>query len=171
MQVISHNTPYSHRKEIRWDKITNEAAGVYVCRANIIKDDQHENKTWELNVVPTVVPVIQDTNIENGKVLKLALGDPLVLRCRFSGIPHPTITWYKSGDVITSEGENARISLHENNTELNIHNVKREDQGKYECVAGNRVGRTSIETILEISGKIGCEFSFERNVFINSILI
>lgn len=153
MQLIPHNTSYSHREELRWTSITSEASGSYVCRANIIKEDKIESKTWELSVVPTKIPEIQDTNIENGKVLKLALGDPIQLRCSFSGVPHPLISWYKDGEVIIPEDENQRVTLHGNNTMLDIHNVKREDQGKYECAAENRVGRTSFETILEITGK------------------
>lgn len=150
VQVIAHNTPYSHRKEIKWTPIGIEAAGTYECRANVIKLDHSENKTWELTVVPTQIPKIEDTNIEIGKVFKLPVGEPLQLRCSFTGIPHPTISWHLNDDVVIPD--NSRIELLANNTVLNIHNVKRDDEGTYRCIGRNRVGTTSFETKLEITG-------------------
>lgn len=96
-------------------------------------------------------PEIEESNIENGKVLKNSLGEPLQLICRFSGIPRPTITWYKDDSEIVPEGNDSRMSLHDNNTILDIQFIKAEDEGKYKCVAANRIGSITRETVLKIT--------------------
>lgn len=151
MQVIPHDTPYSHRKELRWNAIASDASGKYVCRANVIKDDSPEEKTWQVTVVEPKVPEIEEINFENGKSLKHLLGEPLQLRCKFSGIPRPKVTWFKDGDEITSEGNNSRIAIREDNTLLDIHFIKGEDDGEYKCVAQNRLGSSTRQAKLKIT--------------------
>lgn len=149
--MIPHNTQYSHRKEIRWSSISEAASGKYVCKANVIKDDSEETKTWDLEVVQAKRPVVEDSNFLDGKTLEHSLGEPLQLRCKFTGIPRPHITWFKNNDEITSEQNDTRIWLNEDSTVLNIKYTKAEDQGKYKCVAENRIGPVALETTLKIT--------------------
>lgn len=151
VKVESHNTGYSHRKEIRWSSVTGAEAGKYECRANVIKDDSLDSKSWDLEVVKPKRPEVEDSNIENGKSMKSLLGEPLQLRCKFLGIPRPKITWYKDGSEITHETNDSRLSLHNSNTILDLQYIKAEDEGRYKCVAANRIGSVSLETELKIT--------------------
>lgn len=153
IQVIPHDTKFSHRKEIRWSSITSAATGKYVCRANVIKDDSPDLKSWELEIVEPSKPIVVESNIENGKVLRNLLGEPLKLKCKFAGIPHPKISWYKDGVEIIPESNESRIITLEDNTVLDLLFIKAEDEGRYKCHAKNRLGSTSREATLKISSK------------------
>lgn len=153
IEVISHDTDYSHRKEIRWSSIGGASSGKYVCRANVIKDDTPEFRSWTLEVVEPKRPEVVESNID-GNSMKHLLGEPLQLQCKFSGIPRPQITWYKDGNEISNEGNDSRISLSDDNTLLDIHYIKAEDEGRYKCIAANRIGTTSRQTELKITSNI-----------------
>lgn len=153
IQIIPHDTQYSHRKELRWKSITEAASGTYVCKANVIKDDTEEAKNLELVIVQPKKPEIEDSNFENGKTLEHLLGEPLQLRCSFTGIPKPQTSWYKNDDEITVDKNDSRIWLNDDNTVLNIKFTKPEDQGKYKCLAENRIGLVARETTLKITSK------------------
>lgn len=150
LQVITHDTEYSHRKEIRWSSIGSVASGKYVCRANVIKDDSIDSREWDLEIVEPKRPDVIESNID-GKSMKHLLGEPLQLRCEFSGIPRPNIKWYKDGNEIINEGNNSRMSLNDDNTLLDIHYIKAEDEGRYKCVGSNRIGTVSRQTELKIT--------------------
>lgn len=152
VQIIPHDTQYSHRKELRWKSVSATAAGKYVCKANVIKDDSEETKTWHLNVVPPKMPEI-DANFNSGKIIEHLLGEPLELRCFSSGIPKPYLTWFKDDDEIPTDRNDSRIRLNDDNTVLNIKYTKPEDQGKYKCVAKSRVGSVARETALKITSE------------------
>lgn len=117
-----------------------------------------DEKAWEVDVVVPKRPEVYDSNIENGKTMKNSLGEPLQMRCKFTGIPRPKITWYKDGNEITPEslaGSNdSRIALRESDTVLDIHFIKAEDEGRYKCAAANRIGTISREAVLKITSKI-----------------
>lgn len=153
--VTSHDTPYSHRKELHWDNVKNLESGKYVCRANVIKDDTIDEKSWVLDILDPRAPGIEETTII-GHTLKHSLGEPLQLKCKFLGLPRPTIVWYKDDVEITNDENDTRIALHDNNAILDIRYIKMEDQGKYKCEASNRLGSDSRETMLKITSN-ACE--------------
>lgn len=156
--MIPHNTPFSHRKEIRWSSIGSEAIGKYVCRANVIKDDSPDSKTWEMRIVEPKRPSVEESNIQNGKVLKNMLGEPLRLNCKFTGIPRPKITWYKDDTEILPETNDPRVVFHDNNTVLAIQYIKAGDDGRYKCVGANRIGSVTRETVLKITSNKNSHF-------------
>lgn len=151
VEILSHDTQYSYRKELRWKSINATASGTYVCKANVIKDDSEETKTWELNMELPKLPKIEESNFENGKTMEHLLGEPLKLSCLFSGIPKPRIVWYKDDDEITTVGNDSRITLNDYNSELYIKYTKPEDEGNYKCVAVNRIGSVEREATLKIT--------------------
>ncbi|XP_048588906.1 fibroblast growth factor receptor 4 isoform X2 [Nematostella vectensis] len=57
-------------------------------------------------------------------------GNPLILSCAADGRPIPSYEWLKDGHVITDSS----------NSTLEIKSASREDAGRYQCVASNRIG-------------------------------
>lgn len=160
---MPQDTEFSHRKQIRWNSIDGSAAGKYVCRANVIKDDSPDFKSWDLDIVEPSRPNVVDSNINNGKVLRNSLGEPLQLRCKFNGIPRPAISWYKDGSEIKPESNESRIILMDENTVLDVQYIKAEDEGRFKCVAENRLGSVSREVVLKISSKFHSDFRPNKN--------
>ena len=60
----------------------------------------------------------------------------MTLTCDADGNPTPTFSWTKDGSVVNTT---LRITFNENNKNLTITNVSREDSGEYICVATNNV--------------------------------
>ncbi|KAM4794864.1 neurofascin isoform 4-T4 [Rhinophrynus dorsalis] len=69
------------------------------------------------------------------------------LDCPFFGSPIPTLRWFKNGQGSNLDGGNYRV--HENGT-LEINTVRKEDQGKYTCVATNILGKDDNTVRLEV---------------------
>ncbi|XP_018104739.1 neurofascin isoform X19 [Xenopus laevis] len=69
------------------------------------------------------------------------------LDCPFFGSPIPTLRWFKNGQGSNLDGGNYRV--HENGT-LEINTVRKEDQGKYTCVATNILGNAENTVRLEV---------------------
>ena len=66
----------------------------------------------------------------------------------------PSISWTKSGSVITASGD-GRISFGPENKQLTIANVTRQDSGEYRCVANNSLGNdTSNAATLDVQCKL-----------------
>lgn len=149
--VTVHDTPYSHRKELHWHNVQKSASGNYVCRANIISDDTIDEKNWELRVMDPFKPIIAETTIVRSTE-KHALGEPFQLMCRFDGLPRPDIHWYRDDIEMIPEANDTHVTIDNNNTLLNIHYVKMEDQAKYRCQGSNRYGSEYRETTLKITG-------------------
>uniref|UniRef100_A0A8C4YVD5 Hemicentin-2 n=1 Tax=Gopherus evgoodei TaxID=1825980 RepID=A0A8C4YVD5_9SAUR len=60
--------------------------------------------------------------------VSILAGQPLTLDCDVSGIPAPTVTWYKDGQLVSCTQS------------IRVHKVRKEDAGSYTCKAVNRVG-------------------------------
>ena len=75
----------------------------------------------------------------------------MTLSCNVDGQPEPTISWTKDGSAISN---NSRISLSDDNKQLNIAKVNVTDSGEYRCVATNSLGNaTSNATTLNVQCK------------------
>ncbi|XP_014857036.1 PREDICTED: vascular endothelial growth factor receptor kdr-like isoform X1 [Poecilia mexicana] len=72
----------------------------------------------------------------------------LVLSCFASGVPRPLIRWYKNGVEVD---ESPGVSLGENGT-LIIERVKKDDEGRYECVAQNAEGFAKTSAVVTVLG-------------------
>lgn len=149
IKVSSHDTLYSHRKQLHWTSVTNGSSGKYICKANVIKFDSIEEKEWWLDIIQPQTPLLDTSNLN--ETSKHSLGEPLVLNCKFLGIPRPNIRWYRDDVEIIEDENDSRISFHDNKTILDIKYIKIEDQGKYKCAASNRLGDAARETTLKIT--------------------
>lgn len=147
--IETNNTKYSYRKTLHWNSIPKEANGIYSCQARVIKDDSQEKKSRTLNLTEPTKAHIIDSNI-NEKEKEHKFGEPLQMTCIVSGIPRPTIQWYKDNQEIST---NKKILLHNDDTVLDIKYVTIEDEGNYKCVVSNRLGTDIRETNLKIKGK------------------
>ncbi|XP_031631901.1 vascular endothelial growth factor receptor 1-like isoform X3 [Contarinia nasturtii] len=158
VKVITQNTLYSHQREIQWKNVTRAASGKYVCKASVIKDDSKETRAWNLDVVEPQEPEIK-SNL-NGAVKKSPVGEPIKLWCEVTGIPQPTLTWYKNGNVIVPEVNDTHITLDENGTVLNFHYTKADDEGKYKCEAMNRLSTTHHKVTIKMTNLPTVSFAF-----------
>lgn len=68
------------------------------------------------------------------------VGTSAEFRCVNSGIPTPTVTWYKDGKPLVVD---SRHQVSSNGEILTITNIRRSDAGNIECRAANAVGITS----------------------------
>lgn len=72
----------------------------------------------------------------------------LVLTCFASGVPHPLIRWYKDGVEVE---ESPGVTIGEDGT-LIIERVKKDDEGRYECVAQNVEGFAKTSAVVTVLG-------------------
>ncbi|XP_048740319.2 collagen EMF1-alpha-like [Ostrea edulis] len=115
--------------------LVNAAAsdfGTYVCTA---KNGLGTVKK-QIKVVRGVTPNIakQPRSSSNN------VGTSAEFRCVNSGIPTPTVTWYKDGKPLVVD---SRHQVSSNGEILTITNIRRSDAGNIECRAANAVGITS----------------------------
>ncbi|KAG8174516.1 hypothetical protein JTE90_003070, partial [Oedothorax gibbosus] len=109
--------------------LTEGTAVKVLC--NIVKG----KKPVEFNWMKDASPVWQHTPHDTTGVY----GSRLHLYCAAAGSPHPTITWYKGGDVILPDAPSA---VAPGNGSLLIRILNEEDEGMYRCTAHNGVGDT-----------------------------
>ncbi|XP_073202395.1 muscle, skeletal receptor tyrosine-protein kinase isoform X4 [Lepidochelys kempii] len=82
--------------------------------------------------------------------VKIIEGLKAVLPCTTMGNPKPSVSWIKGETVLK---ENARIAVLESGS-LRIHNVQREDEGHYRCVAKNSLGTAYSKPVtMEVEGE------------------
>nr|CAD7570417.1 unnamed protein product [Timema californicum] len=81
-------------------------------------------------------------------------GTDVELECRLVAVPEPDITWYQSGEELTT-GKNVTVitesDMHMYTSIVRISKVKRTQEGKYEVVARNREGEASVQITLKVS--------------------
>ena len=92
--------------------------------------------------------------VENPKNQSVFIGSNVTFNCTTMGLPTPAISWMKNNDsyAVTSNVR-ARVvpENKSNHSQLIITEVKKEDNGKYQCVASNSAGeRTSSAAFLYI---------------------
>ena len=69
--------------------------------------------------------------------ISLKAGDRLVLNCRATGLPHPQITWARSGRVFR-------------NHTLVVNRVNRSDGGLYPCKAHSTAGEERMKIFVRV---------------------
>ncbi|XP_033993630.1 vascular endothelial growth factor receptor kdr-like [Trematomus bernacchii] len=75
----------------------------------------------------------------------------LMLPCLAMGVPRPYILWYKN-DLLVEKGPG--ITLGDDGT-LTIERVKKDDEGRYECVAINDEGSAKTSAVVTVFGDEG----------------
>ncbi|KAG7230562.1 hypothetical protein INR49_025278 [Caranx melampygus] len=77
-----------------------------------------------------------------GDVRDVILNNPISLYCETNAVPPPTLTWYKDGQLLTS---NDKVLIMPGGRVLQIPRAQAEDTGRYTCVAVNEAGEDSIQ--------------------------
>ncbi|KAK1166191.1 myosin light chain kinase, smooth muscle-like [Acipenser oxyrinchus oxyrinchus] len=75
----------------------------------------------------------------------------VVFECSVTGIPPPSVTWFKDTVRIPQDGRKYVYSSENDNHILRIHNVCIYDNGIYMCKAVNQVGETTCRASLGVS--------------------
>lgn len=150
--MVPKYKPYSQEKQIHWNSIEKEAAGLYVCRVKIVNSDSYVDRSWELQVIEPTLPSIVSSNLIADQTQKYLLNDHAKLLCKFSGIPNPQIKWFKDNHEIVPIANSKHLTFLEDKSILSIH-LNADDEGTYRCAAENRAGQVSREVKLIIESK------------------
>ena len=84
-----------------------------------------------------------------GNDVSALLNTSVTIRCQASGVPQPTITWYKNGQELLL---NERLSVDEEDS-LTITETRSEDSDRYTCAAENTAGQANAFTDVAIVGR------------------
>ncbi|KAK2823557.1 hypothetical protein Q7C36_020157 [Tachysurus vachellii] len=120
-------------------------AGYYICQALTVAGSILAKAQLEVSdaLKDRPPPIIQHGPTNQ----TVAVGTLVVLGCRASGEPEPTVTWLKDGVSLLSK--EPRLSLLEAGS-LQIQNVKLSDSGLYTCLATSSSGETSWSAFLDV---------------------
>ncbi|XP_050958877.1 peroxidasin homolog [Labeo rohita] len=125
---------------LRISRVALHDQGQYECQA--VSPVGTVRAAVHLNILQTVTPVFtsapRDMTVESGSDVQIP--------CSAQGEPTPIITWSKDGVQITESGK-----FHINpDGYLEVHDVGLADGGRYECVARNSIGYSSLSMVLTV---------------------
>nr|XP_034325964.1 opioid-binding protein/cell adhesion molecule homolog isoform X10 [Crassostrea gigas] len=103
--------------------------GRYTCQINTMPI-----KTKTIELIVLVPPTILDSSSND---LTAKEGDTVTLTCNVSGVPKPTVQWFRKPHADSRDQHKERVGI--NGETLIIHNITRYCDGIYECVAFNDV--------------------------------
>lgn len=129
---IGIDRPYTRDWNLIIHDVKVKDRGRYICQINT---QPIKTKPVDLNVL--VPPQI--LNDEGGRREEIIAkeGDTVNVVCNVSGIPAPSVKWYRRPLTDTEGKERERIGME--GEILVIHNVSRFCDGMYQCVASNDV--------------------------------
>ncbi|XP_039247645.2 hemicentin-2-like isoform X1 [Styela clava] len=108
-----------------------------------------EDVTLEVTEPTTTVPTTtmqaypMITKFPKSKTITLVKEESRVLTCKATGVPEPTVTWYKEEDKLQSGVGESRIEVTANDYT---------DSGTYRCVASNVEGKDQKEVEISVQG-------------------
>ncbi|XP_065810254.1 obscurin isoform X2 [Labrus bergylta] len=71
------------------------------------------------------------------------LGQTVKLACKATGVPKPTITWYKDGRAVEADPHHIIIEDPDGSCTLILDNMTADDSGQYMCFASSSAGNAS----------------------------
>ncbi|XP_030054785.1 peroxidasin homolog isoform X2 [Microcaecilia unicolor] len=125
---------------LRISRVALHDQGQYECQAVNIVGSQRISVllTVQHRVTPVFATFPNDMTVEIGRDIQIP--------CSAQGEPEPVITWNKDGIQVTESGK-FHIS---SDGFLAIRDVGPADQGRYECVARNTIGYSSVSMVLTV---------------------
>ncbi|CAK8689460.1 unnamed protein product [Clavelina lepadiformis] len=115
------------------NEITEDMEGDYICTASNNLGSKTSTGSLTLGFAPEWTQEIESSEAD--------LSSMLTMFCSATGVPPPSLKWYKDGIQITSSNR-FTITSDENGSTMQIEDVKQADGGMYQCVATNKHGST-----------------------------
>lgn len=150
IEAEENNTKFSWRKSITWKSISKEDSGVYECEGvPVDPTKKQEPITISINVLDPEAPHIIPNF--NSSLITHSVGDSFTLDCYVTGLPVPSLLWYKDDQIfIIDESNEERVSFVNGNSSIYFKVLIPDDAGTYKCVAYSRVGEDVKSVQLEI---------------------
>uniref|UniRef100_A0A023FVX7 Putative secreted protein n=1 Tax=Amblyomma parvum TaxID=251391 RepID=A0A023FVX7_AMBPA len=126
-----------------------EDAGKYMC---VFEDGENATIIVQTNVS------IEVTEISKNQVE----GDPLTLSCKASGVPTPTVTWFKDDEPLNTTDPRITLEPIKNVTDakLVIQNLNFDDRAQYTCVASNGISNETMTVLVRVKDKLAALWPF-----------
>lgn len=155
-QPVVYNPPKLRQNQqngvcsLEFQSVTVADSGVYKCWARNTTGEASTSATLEVyssgdsaDLAPTFTRSIKETY--NSKINEINIS------CHVRAVPTPTITWSKDGVTIEPNEKYQLIEHDDGVCELNISDAKKQDNGKYVCLAENRAGRIETTHLVQIA--------------------
>lgn len=144
--ITNHFGNYSYWSSLTINNINKTYSGVYICRTVKLEDGEYEDRERKIEVLDLEPPQIWETNLTNAEVIVTIV--PFSWRCAATGVPSPTILWYKDEELIASSRLN--YELLDNNQTLYIKSLAKEEEGNYRCKVTNKGGSEEVFVTLKM---------------------
>ncbi|KAM8926935.1 neural cell adhesion molecule 1 isoform 2-T2 [Pelodytes ibericus] len=131
--------------QIRGIKKTDE--GSYRCEGRILARGEINYK--DIQVVVNVPPTVRARQVEINATANL--GESVTLGCDADGFPEPEIIWTKKGEQIDEEDD--KYSFSDDNSEMTIYRVEKDDEAEYVCIAENKAGENDATIAVKVFAK------------------
>ena len=130
--------------------VTRDSAGSYTCSA--------DNGYTSTPVRRTVIVQVQYSPglTVRERTIHTARGEEEELVCRVTGVPSPSLTWYRNNNVVDRRTNNVLLNQRAGRHSLTVLNIDGSSLGEYRCVATNSEG--SVSQLITLTGTRG---SFE----------
>ncbi|KAM5259263.1 hemicentin-2 isoform 1-T1 [Hipposideros larvatus] len=126
VQVASQGTT------LHIDRVEPGHAGLFSCQATNEAGTAGAEVELSVHELPSVV-------IIGGENITAPFLQPLTLRCAGTGVPTPSLSWWKDGVALAASGGN-----------LQIEKVDLRDEGVYTCAATNLAGESKRDVVLKV---------------------
>ena len=132
--------------------VSRDSAGSYTCSADNGYTNTPVRRTVILQVQYSPSITVRETIIHTNK------GEEEELVCRVTGVPSPSLTWYRNNNIIDRRTNNVLINQRAGRHSLTVLNIDGGSVGEYRCVATNSEGSVSQVITLTGTGEWGRGF-------------
>lgn len=166
-QWFVHNEPIKSSNEVRIVSQANKSTllienfqskfvGPFTCRAENVGGSVTSTAT--VNLIESL-PQEEAEEFESPRFVEELVqpvevmdGEALLLTCQVTGKPTPKVEWYHNAEKITENKETTISQDLQGVCQLQITEVFPENEGQYECVATNKIGKSVSKTNVKIQG-------------------
>lgn len=149
--IKTTNTEYSYEKTLKFNSITDEYRGTYMCRAQYINNpERFESREINVFIHEPKAPEWSYTNLDPKVKIVRNIGDALDLECNTHAMPQAKVRWFKD-DVELHETNTTHIQNEQTN--LLIPHLYPKHDGVYKCVVENRLGSIERSVIVIIASR------------------
>ncbi|XP_060867787.1 vascular endothelial growth factor receptor 1 isoform X2 [Metopolophium dirhodum] len=137
--LTNNKTALSYRSYLMIKNITNKFDGEYLCIVPELQENNSATILYSVLVQESKLPAILDS--PNSSISIVKTGNSTQFRCYIKeGMPPPTVTWFKNGQVLKVNKNDSRLELRDKNQTYVVKFAALEDEGNYVCNVSNKVG-------------------------------